>query len=126
MAERFGGVRSGSESKETPTDFEPLTHCEFCGAEYEVPREPRLEPAAEAAAPAGTTPSSCTTARPRVLIACAAVVQFGLLAAALGDLYRRRPGEVRGSRRLWTAVSFVNFVGPAAYFAFGRRSARGN
>jgi hypothetical protein len=26
-----------------------------------------------------------------------------------------------GPRRLWVAVSFVNFVGPIAYFAFGRR-----
>jgi hypothetical protein len=35
---------------------------------------------------------------------------------------QRRPGEqIRGSKKLWTAAAFVNFVGPLAYFAFGRR-----
>ena len=49
------------------------------------------------------------------------VVQVGLLAAALVDIYRRPQEEIRGSRRAWTAVSFVNFVGPVSYFLFGRK-----
>jgi hypothetical protein len=54
-------------------------------------------------------------------ILAAAGVQVLLAAAALLDL-RRRPGEqIRGSKKLWTAAAFVNFVGPLAYFAFGRR-----
>jgi len=28
---------------------------------------------------------------------------------------------MNGSKALWVAVSSVNFVGPLAYFAFGRR-----
>ena len=44
-----------------------------------------------------------------------------LVGAALADLRRRRPDEVNGPRKLWVAVSFVNFVGPLAYFLFGRR-----
>ena len=48
-------------------------------------------------------------------------VQISLLLAALTDLYRRPAEEVRGSKWVWGAVSFVNFVGPISYFAFGRR-----
>ncbi len=48
-------------------------------------------------------------------------VQVGLLAAALRDLRRRPPSEIRGPRWVWALVSLVNVVGPAAYFAFGRR-----
>ena len=52
----------------------------------------------------------------------AAAVQLALLdATALSDLARRPSAEVNGSKRVWVAVSFVNFVGPLAYFAFGRR-----
>ena len=54
-------------------------------------------------------------------IALSGAVQIGLLIAALIDIHRRPIGEIRGSRRVWTAVSFINFVGPISYFAFGRR-----
>jgi hypothetical protein len=50
-----------------------------------------------------------------------AVLQIALLAAALWDLWHRPTDEINGDRRLWTAVSFVNFVGPIAYFLFGRK-----
>jgi len=49
------------------------------------------------------------------------MVQLGLLAAALVEIYRRPAGEIRGRKRLWAAVAFVNYVGPIAYFLFGRR-----
>ena len=49
------------------------------------------------------------------------VVQLGLLAAALADIYRRSAEEVRGDKRLWVAAAFVNFVGPISYFLFGRK-----
>jgi hypothetical protein len=49
------------------------------------------------------------------------VLQITLLAAALWDLWHRPADEINGDRRLWTAVSFVNFVGPIAYFLFGRK-----
>ena len=57
----------------------------------------------------------------RLAIVAGAAVQFALLGAALADLRRRRPEEINGPKRLWVAVSFVNFVGPLAYFLFGRR-----
>jgi hypothetical protein len=49
------------------------------------------------------------------------VVQVGLLIAALADVHRRGQGEIRDNRWLWTAASFVNFVGPISCFLFGRR-----
>ena len=49
------------------------------------------------------------------------VVQFALLAAALWDIWHRPVDEINGDRRLWTLVSFVNFVGPISYFVFGRK-----
>jgi Phospholipase_D-nuclease N-terminal len=48
-------------------------------------------------------------------------VQLGLLVAALVDLWRRPSDQLRGSNAMWAVLSFVNFVGPLAYFAFGRR-----
>ena len=48
-------------------------------------------------------------------------VQIALLIAALADIWRRPEEEIRGDKRLWTAVSFVNFIGPISYFVFGRR-----
>ncbi len=50
-----------------------------------------------------------------------AAVQILLQVAALRDLRRRSTAEVRGSKRWWTAATFVNFAGPIAYFAAGRR-----
>jgi hypothetical protein len=57
----------------------------------------------------------------RAMVVLAGTVQVGLLGAALTDLKRRSIAEVNGSRAAWTAVSFVNFIGPLAYFAFGRK-----
>ena len=59
--------------------------------------------------------------RQRAGIAATGVVQIGLLVAALVDLRRRPAEELNGSKAMWTAVSFLNFVGPLAYFAFGRK-----
>jgi hypothetical protein len=59
--------------------------------------------------------------RQRRIIPIAGAIQISLLLAALRDLHHRGDDEVNGDRRLWTAACFVNFVGPLAYFAFGRR-----
>jgi hypothetical protein len=61
------------------------------------------------------------TARQRAGIIAAGGVQLSLLAAALVDLWRRPAAQVRGSKKLWVAVSFVNFAGPIAYFVAGHR-----
>ena len=59
--------------------------------------------------------------RQRRSIMVAGVLQVLLAGAALLDLRRRPSDRVRGSKKLWAAAAFVNFVGPLAYFAFGRR-----
>jgi Phospholipase_D-nuclease N-terminal len=59
--------------------------------------------------------------RQRTGIVVAGVVQVSLSVATLVDLQRRPSTQIRGSKRLWTAAAFVNFVGPLAYFTFGRR-----
>jgi hypothetical protein len=49
------------------------------------------------------------------------VVQVGLLVAAQIDLTRRTDEQINGPKPLWRAITLINFVGPLAYFAFGRR-----
>jgi Phospholipase_D-nuclease N-terminal len=49
------------------------------------------------------------------------VVQIGLLAAALTDIARRPAEQIKGPKAAWAAASFINFAGPIAYFAFGRK-----
>jgi hypothetical protein len=58
------------------------------------------------------------------LIVVAGAIDGVLKIAALIDLARRPPNEVRGSKRKWVAaVTLVNSLGavPLAYFAWGRR-----
>jgi hypothetical protein len=61
-----------------------------------------------------------TTAQ-RAGIGLLGVVQIGLLVAAQVDLTRRSDEQVNGPKPLWRALSLINFAGPLAYFAFGRR-----
>jgi len=51
------------------------------------------------------------------------LVQIGLMAAALWDIHHRPAEQIKGSKAAWTAAAFVNFVGPIAYFLFGRKPA---
>ena len=57
----------------------------------------------------------------RATVAVLGAAQLALQAVTLWDLRRRSEQELRGSRRWWAAASFVNFAGPIAYLAFGRR-----
>lgn len=59
--------------------------------------------------------------RQKAGIVAAALVQVGLQLAALIDIRRRRPEQVRGSKRAWATATFVNFLGPIAYFVYGRK-----
>ena len=61
----------------------------------------------------------------RRLIVVTAVVEVALLVATLIDIRRRPAEEIKGSKRMWTALAFVNIVGPIAYFTCGRRRQRG-
>ncbi|WP_119065563.1 PLDc N-terminal domain-containing protein [Rubrobacter indicoceani] len=57
----------------------------------------------------------------KMLVIALGLVQLGLLFAALADLYKRPADKVRGWKLPWAAASFINFVGPISYFAFGRK-----
>ena len=50
-----------------------------------------------------------------------ASLQLSLTATALTDIARRPPGQINGSKWAWALASLVSFVGPLAYFAWGRR-----
>lgn len=58
----------------------------------------------------------------RVGVIVIATLQLALLAAALWDLAHRKPEEVRGDRRMWAGIAFINWIGPIAYFCVGRRA----
>lgn len=64
--------------------------------------------------------SDLPPARRRAIVALG-VAQVSFQLAALLDLRRRPAEQIRGSKRLWAAASFVNWLGPLAYFAYGRR-----
>ena len=49
------------------------------------------------------------------------VLQLALLITALIDIRRRPADAINGSKRLWTVIVFVNFIGPITYFLFGRK-----
>jgi len=57
----------------------------------------------------------------RRLIMAMASVQLSLAATALYDIYRRPAEQINGSKAAWAAASLVSFVGPLAYFVWGRR-----
>jgi len=65
------------------------------------------------------------TARDKAPLVVRGIVQFALLVAALADIHRRPAEEINGSKWLWRAVAFANFmgIGPIAYFLFGRKRA---
>lgn len=57
----------------------------------------------------------------RGMIVAAGILQLTLQAAALRDIAKRSPAQVNGSKAGWVAASFINFFGPLAYFAKGRK-----
>ncbi len=63
--------------------------------------------------------------RNRRLITILGVIEGVLLVATLVDIRRRPADQIKGSKRMWTAIAFVNIIGPIAYFVFGRRRGAG-
>jgi hypothetical protein len=56
----------------------------------------------------------------KTVIASLIFLQLSLLIAALVDIYRRPSIEIRGRKIWWVLGSFIDFIGPIAYFVFGR------
>lgn len=48
-------------------------------------------------------------------------VQLSLAATAWTDLARRPAEQVNGGKLRWALIIAINFIGPAAYFRWGRR-----
>ena len=61
-----------------------------------------------------------TTAQKRGIVFLG-VLQLALLITALLDIRRRPADAISGSKRLWTAIVFINGIGPIAYFVVGRK-----
>lgn len=61
------------------------------------------------------------TVTQRIGVVLLGTLQLVLLAAALWDIRQRSADEIAGSKAIWTAAVFVNFIGPIAYFLFGRK-----
>jgi hypothetical protein len=57
----------------------------------------------------------------RMTFSLIGLLQVALLVAALIDIRRRPAEQIKGSKKLWTLVAFINFVGPITYFVFGRK-----
>lgn len=57
----------------------------------------------------------------KAFIVVASIAQITLQVAALRDIARRPAAQINGSKLGWVAASFINFAGPLAYFAKGRR-----
>jgi hypothetical protein len=61
------------------------------------------------------------TSAQRISIVLLGTFQLLLLFASLWDIRQRSADEINGSKQVWTAAVFVNFIGPIAYFLFGRK-----
>ena len=81
-----------------------------------------LEPKDKGEAYMRNIPLKKLTVAQRRRFAIIAVLQVSLTGAALWDIRRRSPDEINGDKRLWMVAAFVNFVGPIAYFLFGRKT----
>ncbi|UNK46239.1 PLD nuclease N-terminal domain-containing protein [Arthrobacter sulfonylureivorans] len=57
----------------------------------------------------------------KLRVAVTAAVQIALQTAALRDLKKRPAALINGPKPAWFAASFINFIGPVAYFLFGRK-----
>lgn len=68
----------------------------------------------------GESPQSLER-KQRIKTIVGGLLKMLLLMAALRDIRRRSEEEINGSKRMWTAIAFVNYVGPIAYFIFGRK-----
>jgi hypothetical protein len=59
--------------------------------------------------------------REQTAVLTLASVQLSLAATAWADLARRPAVDVNGSKLRWALLIAINFVGPVAYFRWGRR-----
>jgi hypothetical protein len=56
----------------------------------------------------------------KACVIAAAVLQISLAVWAWADLARRPKSQVRGRKAWWASIIGINYVGPLAYFGWGR------
>ena len=61
------------------------------------------------------------TGSQKAVVVALGSVQLALAAAAWADLAARPRTRVKGRKAVWAAVIAVNWIGPLAYFRWGRR-----
>jgi phospholipase D-like protein len=61
------------------------------------------------------------TPRQQATVLALASVQLSLAATAWADLATRPAQEVNGCKARWAAIIAINFLGPVAWFRWGRR-----
>lgn len=82
------------------------------------------EKLADSASPtfaAASKPKKEVSAGKKVFGVIAGLVQVSLLVAALADIARRDEERINGPKWVWASISFINFIGPIAYFMGGRK-----
>ena len=57
----------------------------------------------------------------QALIILLGFLQISLFAAAVYDIFKRPADQINRPKPFWFAVSLVNYIGPIAYFLFGRK-----
>lgn len=57
----------------------------------------------------------------KIGVIVATVAELGAKIGVWRDLSRRPAEKVRGPKWMWVALSFVNGLGPGAYFTIGRK-----
>lgn len=57
----------------------------------------------------------------KLLVMVLTSLQVSLLVSALWDMAHRSPEELRGDKRMWAGIVFINWVGPLAYYTVGRK-----
>lgn len=67
--------------------------------------------------------SDMTSGQQGAVLALASV-ELSLAATAWMDLASRPAEQVNGGKAKWAAIIAINFVGPIAYFRWGRRAGR--
>jgi hypothetical protein len=57
----------------------------------------------------------------RIGVVLMGMIQLSLMMAALMDIRKRPAEQINGSKKMWTILAFVNWIGPIAYFVKGRK-----
>jgi len=61
----------------------------------------------------------------KTLIIVLGTIQIGLTLATVWDVSRREQEAIRGPKKLWYWLAFIDWLGPFAYYYVGRKQRAG-